>query len=240
MVEIPKLQQINTDGGRRYLIEGTETYYPSITTVLGGTSDKTSLFEWRKRVGEEKANAISRAACNRGTSMHKLCERYLLNEDLGEMPTDDTEFEDISNGDWTAGEFMFRNIRPALDRMDNVRVLEGRLYSHALGVAGTVDCISEIDGELAVVDFKTSRRMKYKDGIEDYFLQGCFYFTAYYEITGELPKQVTILISVQDGTLCEYTISGKEIIMYTEILKRRIRQWHYKNKMPVPEGAKAC
>lgn len=239
MVQLPKLKQITTPEGRRYEVEGTEVSYPSITTVLGGTADKSGLFEWRKRVGEEKANAISRAAAARGTSMHKLCERYLLNEDLGAMPHDE-EFEQISEGDWSAGQLMFTHIKPALDRMDNVRVLEGRLFSHALGVAGTVDCIAEIDGDLAVVDFKTSRRMKYKDGIEDYFLQGCFYFSAYYEMTGELPKQITILISVQDGTLCEYTIQGKEIIEYTEILKKRIRHWHYKNKKEVPRGAKAC
>jgi len=239
MVTLPKLQQLNLPEGRRYETDDHRRF-PSITTVLGDTADKSHFFEWRKRVGEEKANAISRAAASRGTSMHKLCERYLLNEDvMAEMPHDD-EFADITEGDWTAGQLMFRHIKPALDRMDNIRVLEGRLFSKALGVAGTVDCIAEIDGKLSVIDFKTSRRMKYKDGIEDYFLQGCFYFSAYYEMTGELPKQVAILISVQDGTLCEYVINGRELIEYTEKLKKRIRQWHYKNKVPVPEGAKAC
>ena len=72
---IPKLKQLNLPEGRRYEVEGTEFRYPSITSVLGDTADKSFLIEWKKRVGEEKANAISRASLRRGTSMHKLCER---------------------------------------------------------------------------------------------------------------------------------------------------------------------
>jgi len=89
---IPKLKQLNLPEGRRYTIEGTDYKYPSITTVLGDTADKSGLHEWRKRVGEEKANAISRAATTRGTSMHKLCERYLKNEEVdAPMPTADED-----------------------------------------------------------------------------------------------------------------------------------------------------
>lgn len=225
LAELPKLQQINTENGRRYLIEGTETKYPSITTVLGDTADKSGFFEWRKRVGAEKADAISRNAANRGTKMHTLCEKYLLNELEGEIDND-------------MGGILFKGIKPTLDRLDNVRCLEARLFSHALGVAGTVDCIAELDGHLAVIDFKTSRRFKKKEWIDDYFMQGCFYFTAYYEMTGEMPKQVSILMACEDGQILEYSSTGAELIQYTEKLKSRIRQWHYKNKQEVPKGAK--
>lgn len=231
LVELPKLKQINTPEGRRYSIEGTEFRYPSITSVLGGTADKSGLHEWRKRVGEEKANAISRAATTRGTSMHKLCERYLLNEDVqAPKPTaaEDLEFETITEGDWSAGQLMFSSIRPLLDRCDNIRILEKALYSHRLKVAGTVDCIGELDGELAVIDFKTSRRPKRKENIEDYFMQGAFYFNAYYEITGELPKKISILISVQDGTCQEFTLTPKEVIHYTKELEKRIEMFYNK------------
>ena len=227
LADLPKLKQINTENGRRYLIEGTETKYPSITTVLGDTADKSGFFEWRKRVGEAKADQISRNAANRGTKMHNLCEQYLLNELEGDVEND-------------MGGILFKNIRPTLDRLDNVRCLESRLFSHALGVAGTVDCIAELDDTLTVVDFKSSSKSKKKDWIEDYFLQGCFYFTAYYEMTGELPKQIAILIAVEDGTVLEHTIDAKEIMQYTEKLKKRIRHWHYKNKMEPPKGAKSC
>ena len=227
-VQTPSLKQINTENGRRYSGEGGFKY-PSITTVLDKTSDKTSLFEWRKRVGEEKANAISRNAARRGTSMHKLCERYLKNEEVDAPPptaAEDLDFEDVNKGDWTAGQMMFSIIKPSLDRLDNVRILEKALVSHNLKVAGTVDCVADFDGELAIVDFKTSRRPKSKEHIDSYFMQGAFYLNAFYETTGELPKQIAILISVQDGTNQVFTVRGKELIYWTERLKERIERYY--------------
>lgn len=198
--------------------------------MLGGTADKTSLFEWRKRVGEEKANAISRAAVTRGTSMHKLCERYLLNEPVeAPKPTaaEDLEFAEITQGDWTAGQLMFSGIRPALHKLDNVRLLEKGLFSHRLTVAGTVDCIAEHDGILSVIDFKTSRRPKKKEGISDYFMQGAFYLQAFQEITGEMPKQIVIMVSVQDGTYQEFIVKGSEVVHWCKELDKRIETFYY-------------
>jgi len=205
-VTIPKLKQINSDSGRKYLIEGTEVKYPSITTVLSATSDNTGLHEWRKRVGAEKANKISTMASRRGTSMHKLCELYLLNEDLEDESID--------------GNFLFKTIRPQLDRFDNIRCLEKALYSHTFKVAGTVDCIAEVDDKLTIVDFKTASKPKKEQYIENYYKQGCFYFWSYYEITKEMPEQILILISVQDGSVQEFYLKKKEIIQYTELLKK--------------------
>lgn len=214
LVDLPKLKQVNTPTGRKYETEDGLVSFPSITHVLDKTSDKTALYEWRKRVGAERANQISLNATTRGTKMHSLCETYLINEELGEL----------GNG---PGELLFKTILPELNRLDNVRCLESRLYSESLRVAGTVDCIAELDGNLAVIDFKTSSRQKKKENIDGYFMQGCFYFTAFYEMTGELPKQISILISVQDGTTQVYTIEGQEIIHYTEMLRKRIDSYYY-------------
>ena len=209
---IPKLKQINSDNGRKYLIEGTEVKYPSITTVLSATSDMSSLHAWRKRVGADKANKISAMATRRGTSMHKLCELYLSNEELDDENLD--------------GNMMFKGIRSYLDKFDNVRCLEAPLYSHTFKVAGTVDCIAEVDGKLTIVDFKTANKPKKTEYIENYFKQGCFYFWAYYEITKEMPEQVLVLISVQDGSVQEFYLNKKEIIKYTELLKQTMEKYY--------------
>lgn len=216
-VEIPKLKQINSDEGRRYLIEGTEVKYPSITTVLGAVSDKSSIIAWRKRVGEEKANAISRNATTRGTSMHKLCEDYLLNNDLDDLGS-------------VSGNMLFRGIRPLLDNIDNVRCLETPLYSHVFRVAGTVDCIAEYKGKLSIIDFKTASRPKREEWIQNYFAQGCFYFWSYYEITKEMPEQVVILVSVEDGSTQEFVLSKKDIINHTDILKSMVDEYYKRNE----------
>ena len=210
-VTLPKLKQINSEDGRKYAID-KEIKYPSITTVLGKTKDLSYLKEWRKRVGEEHANKVTAAATSRGTSMHKLCEDYLLNQDLDDLGS-------------TAGELLFRGIRPYLDRIDNVRALESGLFSHKLHVAGTVDCIADYDGELTIIDFKTAKAAKRESYIHDYFMQGAFYFTSFYELTGELPKQILVLISVQDGSVQEFFVKGKEIIHWTEQLKERIKKY---------------
>ena len=210
-VTLPKLKQINSEDGRKYAIN-EEVKYPSITTVLGKTKDLSYLKEWRKRVGEEHANKVTAAATSRGTSMHKLCEDYLLNQDLDDLGS-------------TSGELLFRGIRPYLDRIDNVRALESGLFSHKLHVAGTVDCIADYDGELTIIDFKTAKATKRESYIYDYFMQGAFYFTSFYELTGELPKQILVLISVQDGSVQEFFVKGKEIIHWTEQLKERIKKY---------------
>ena len=68
-VVLPKLTRKTTETGRKYFTpEGNA--YPSITTVLGILS-KQGIIDWRKRVGEEEANKISRQAATRGTAVHK-------------------------------------------------------------------------------------------------------------------------------------------------------------------------
>jgi hypothetical protein len=210
--DIPKIKQVNSEEGRLYEVNG-ESAYPSITTVLSKTKDKGPLLRWRKRVGEEHANRVTISATRRGTSMHKLCESYLSNEVL-----------DLSAD--TTGELLFRSIRPQLDHIDNVRCLETPLFSHILKVAGTVDCIAELDGKLTVIDFKTSTKPKKTEWIEDYFMQGCFYLIAYREITQEMPEQISILISVQDGSIQNFTLTKKDIIHYTNMLKERIEEYY--------------
>ena len=95
--------------------------------------------EWRKRVGEEEANKISRQASTRGTAVHQLCEDYINN-----VP------------DWNK-DVMPNNLASFLDlkkiideRLDNVWFQEEFLYSDKLGCAGQVDCIAEFDGQLSI------------------------------------------------------------------------------------------
>ena len=212
-VTIPKLKQLNLPEGRRYLIEGTETKYPSITTLLSATSDNSSLHAWRRRVGEKEANRVSTMATRRGTSMHKLCEQYLLNEDI-----DDDNLD---------GNMLFKGLRPVLDKIDNVRCLETPLFSHTFKIAGTVDCIAEFEGKLSIIDFKTASKPKKVEWIDNYFMQGCFYFWSYFEITGEMPEQICILVSVQDGSTQEFILTKSDIIKYTEDLKKRAEAYYY-------------
>jgi CRISPR/Cas system-associated exonuclease Cas4 (RecB family) len=169
--------------GKRYYTLDDGTRLPSVTTVLGAVK-KQSILEWRKRVGEEQANKISKVATTRGTNMHTLCERYLNNQDLGEIMPDAKE--------------MFLTIKPHLNKINNIHYQEQSLWSKKIEMAGRVDCIAEYEGELSVIDFKTSRKVKKKEWIEDYFWQTTAYALMYEELIGRPINNLVIIMAVLD------------------------------------------
>jgi genome maintenance exonuclease 1 len=179
--DLKPLKRIDSPEGRVYETPSGKRY-PSVTSVLS-MMDKSSLFEWRKRVGEEEANRVSQRAANRGTRIHTLCENYLL----GKEPSADM-FEQT----------MFSSLVPHLDKIDNIHALESKLYSDHLEVAGTVDCIAEYDGKLSVIDFKSSRRVKKKEDIPGYFIQTSAYAVAFEERTGIAISRLVIIMGVDD------------------------------------------
>ena len=78
----PKTIREMIDGKRHYEINGNEKL-PSVTTILSATQpiEKTeSLAAWRARVGEDSATRIVDEAAARGTAMHKILEKYILQE----------------------------------------------------------------------------------------------------------------------------------------------------------------
>lgn len=184
-VVLPKITRKTTESGRKYYTpEGNA--YPSITTVLSIVG-KDSIQEWRKRVGEEEANRISGQATVRGTAVHKLAEDYLNN------------VENWKDGHMPANLFSFNQIKKILDeRVNNVWFQEEFLYSDKLKCAGQVDCIAEFDGQLSIIDFKTSRKPKKREWIRNYEVQTCFYAAAFLERTGISIKNYAIIIMV-DG-----------------------------------------
>ena len=95
-----------------------------------------------------------------------------------------------------ATRFMFHHATPYLDKINNIHAIERTLYSEYLGLAGRVDCIAEYEGELAVIDFKTSEKIKPEKWLENYFVQETFYAAAYYELT-EIPvkKLITLMVT---------------------------------------------
>jgi CRISPR/Cas system-associated exonuclease Cas4 (RecB family) len=183
-VEIDQLKRKNTENGRRYQTPDGKLY-PSVTTIL---SHKTKHFiqEWRKRVGAEEADKISRIASVRGTKIHTLCEDALNNkpEDVSKLSILDQE--------------MYKNFRPLLDDIDNIRCLEGTLYSDHLRLGGQVDCIAEYKGKLSVIDFKTSKKKKTRSQCYNYFMQCSAYAIMFEERTGIPVDQTVILMAQED------------------------------------------
>jgi len=93
---------------------------------------------------------------------------------------------------------MFHSLVPLLDRIDNIHYQEQALWSEQLGLAGRVDCIAEYDGVLSVIDFKTSKRIKTRDKILDYFWQECAYALMYEELVGKPINQLVTIMAVDN------------------------------------------
>lgn len=157
-------------------------FYPSVTTVLG-VGDSTWLDEWKAKVGEDEAKAVSSRAAARGTRIHTLCEEVLHNRE--------------PNPSWFDRD-IFNSFKKALPRIQNIRCIEKKLYSDILKVAGTVDLIADFDKKPAIIDWKTSRRIKTRDDIPNYFAQCAAYALAYEERTGIKIPQIVIVMGVDD------------------------------------------
>lgn len=212
-IELPKITRKTTEEGRRYFTpEGNA--YPSITTVLS-IIGKEAIIEWRKRVGEEEANKISRQAGTRGTAVHKLCEDYLDNK------------EDFKSKHMPANLATFNSIKSILDnQIDNIWFQEAFLYSDKLRCAGQVDCIAEFDGVLSIIDFKTSRRVKKAEDITNYFIQLCFYAAAFLERTGVAIKQGVVVMAVDDSEPLVFKINTYDYLEHFISVRKKYKEMH--------------
>ena len=188
-LNLQPLEREHVDGVRYYKVPDEEELIKMVSiTSVTSHFNKEIFVKWRKKVGNEEADRITKAATGRGTDMHTLTEHYLKNENLPEV-------RPISD-------FLFKIAKGELNKIDNIYALEGPLYSKELGIAGTVDCIAEYNGELAIIDFKTSKKPKPRNWIEHYFVQCMAYGCMLYEMKGIPIKKLVIIMACENGE-CE-------------------------------------
>jgi hypothetical protein len=210
-VELPTLTRKTTESGRKYFTPDGNAY-PSITTVLSILS-KDAIMAWRARVGAEEANKVSRQASTRGTAVHSLAEDYVNN------------VEDWKGKHMPANVATFNTIRPILDkRLNNIWMQEVFLYSDKLKTAGQLDCIGEWDGELAIVDFKTSKRVKKREDITSYFIQMCFYAAAFLERTGIAIKKGVIVMAVDGNEPLIFEMNTHDYLQHLVAVRKKYQE----------------
>ena len=211
-IDTPDVEPVNENGVRFYPIPGADKYYPSVTSI---TSFKNAAFfaQWRRKIGEQEANKITARATQRGTAFHSITEDY-INGNLNL----DTYLE---NNPLSVR--MFQAAKSTINRINNIHCLESFLYSHYLGLAGRVDCIAEFDGELAVVDFKTSTKEKSEEHIEHYFVQETAYAAMFLERTGIEVKKIVTLIATEEGTI--QIFQKYNLDDYLQLLKSYIEEF---------------
>lgn len=125
--------------------------------------------------------------------------------------------------------FLFENIRPDLDHIDNILGIEIPLLSEYFEIAGTSDCIAEYNGLLSIIDYKTSEYIKKKEWIFDYFVQAVAYRYMLKELTGLDAQQLVIFMMAENGETKVFTETNFQ--PYTERLVQYIRNFkNAKNK----------
>jgi len=209
-LNLPQLERETIDGVRYYKVPDNDELI-KLVSITSVTSHKNRqiFVNWRKKIGEEEADKITRQATSRGTDMHTLVENYLYNRDLPEVQP--------------LSDFLFKISKSTLNRINNIHALEGSLYSKQLGIAGTVDCIAEFDGELSIIDFKTSKKPKPREWIEHYFVQCMAYGCMLYELTGIPVKKLVIIMACENGECVVYEERDKT--KYIKLLTEYIREF---------------
>jgi len=200
------LNRRNIDATRYYEID-EEVVYPSVTSVISFISRK-KFADWRARVGEEAANRKTKRATTRGTNLHSLFEVYLQNG----------QYKETKEYDIPLVNLMFNSAKRTLDdKITKIYQQETTMYSDRLCMAGTVDLICEFDGELAVVDFKTSEKEKPEKWLEDYFVQLSAYWAMFSEHTGVVPKKLVVFLVAENGDV--QIVERTNIIDYLKTLQ---------------------
>lgn len=212
-----QLSEETTPQGRQYTLpDGTR--YTSVTTMLGKTSGedkKKGLREWRERVGEVEANAITARSSGEGTRLHKALEKIITNQ-------------------WTSFQQsqVMPNVKALLNQMvpvlrSHVTAVHGSevpLYSTAMQVAGRTDCLCSWDGVYTVLDFKRSNKPKQEHYIEDYFHQATIYALMAEERFGIAIPAITILIGVSTGEGPQFWHRAKD--KYISAVTERVKKFH--------------
>lgn len=200
----PEVKIESKDEQGRRIYSTPDGDFPSVTTVTGW--EKRKFFaSWRKNNLQE-----SQRVCSRGTTLHSMAEKYILNEDLDLSTYDDNEVK------------LFNILLPEINQIDEVYAIEAMLWGNRVGLAGRADCIAKYKNKNCIIDFKGSTKEKYKEDIENYFLQATAYSLMWQEQTGEKIPNIVIMMATETGKL---QLFEEKAINYIEPLKMAIDKY---------------
>ena len=217
------LTRVNEDNIRYYKIDGNLAY-PSVTSVISFISRK-KFADWRARLGEVEANRKTKHATTRGTRLHSVLEHYVNNDDYKSLDEYQVPLVNL----------MFNGAKSELDKhIDNIYHQETKMFSNRLCLAGTVDLICEFDGELSIVDFKTSEKTKPEEWLEDYFVQLSAYWAMFSERTQVVPKKLVVFLVTESGDV--QIVERRNPLDYLKTLTNYVDQFiRYRDGKPRTE-----
>ena len=224
------LSRTNINGKRHYNTP-TGAPVPSVTTILDKTKSKEkmeALANWRRRVGEKQAQAITTEAANRGTRMHTYLENYCVDGTIKERGNNPFS--------WQSHAMAETVIREGMCNVNEVWGVEVPMYFPGI-YAGTTDCVGVHAGSEAIMDFKQSNKPKKEEWIEDYKLQLCAYAEAHNEVYGTNIRKGVVLMAVKpdidemghlknDPVYQEFVVEGDDFEHWRQQWWKRVEQYY--------------
>ena len=212
----PKTVREAIDGKRHYLISNEKL--PSVTTILAATESaekREALARWREAKGEALAEKIKDESAARGTAMHKILEKYILEEG----------YLDLTNVGKEAHNMAIRVIEQGLCNVTEYYGTECTLYYPGL-YAGQTDLVGIHKGEDAIIDFKQTNKPKKREWISDYFSQLSAYAMAHNFIYKTKITKGVVMMCSKDNFYQEFVVEGLEFQQYKHNFLRRVDEYY--------------
>ena len=213
------IKRIDTPAGRRYATPDGEKL-PSVTTILDATKSeesKKALNEWRKRVGAQKAQAITTEAASRGTRMHKFLEDYIKTGVISASGSNPYSIQSHRMAQTIISE--------GLSNCSEYWGTEVPLYYPKI-YAGTTDLCGIHDGSEAIMDHKQTNKPKKREWIDDYFVQLAAYANAHNEVHGTKIRKGVIFMCSADNIYQEFIVEGNDFDKYSDMWFARVEKYY--------------
>jgi hypothetical protein len=194
-------------GARHYICPETGSKLPSVTTILDKTAgEKTALLEWKKRVGEVKAAQAQKEGLGIGTFMHTHLEKYVMNQP---RPGGNNPMRVMCE------RMADQIIERGLVHVNEVYGSEVQLYCPQM-FAGTTDLVGLYKNQPAIMDFKTAKKIRKRDMIDDYFHQLAAYGMAHNELFNTQIRTGVIFMVSRTYEFETFIIEGAEFKGYED------------------------
>lgn len=226
MFDIQLLPRINAkvlrQNGKQYYVDADGKSFPSVTTILNATKpqeDRDRLANWKTRIGVEEAAKITTKASRRGTQTHKHIERYLLNQN--------PICPEASLPYW-------ESIKPVLDKINTVRLIEGSVFNYNLNYSGQVDCIASYEGINCICEWKTADKPKGSvERLYEYPLQLAAYLGAVSESYREYDievKRALLVVAIPNSPAELFLFDTEAMEQYWLMWEKRVKEYWEKRR----------
>lgn len=215
------ISRATIDGVRHYCLPDGQNV-PSVTTILSATkpqADRDALANWRRSVGEQRAQQITTESAGLGTLVHKHVENFL--QGIG-RPAGNNTIHILGR------EMADQIIAQGLPDVTEIWGMEVPLYCPGL-YAGTTDLVGMYKGVPAIMDHKTSKLMKKPEWMVDYFLQCIFYATAHNEVHGTKIRTGALFMVDRNKDYKTFVIEGAEWDRHETMMLQRLEQYYELN-----------